>query len=75
LEKIERKQILNRAIDRLPENQKIAITLSKYEGFGNKEIASIMDLSLSAVEALIHRAKKNLYKQLYRYFEKQVKPA
>ncbi len=72
MEEKERKQILDSAIDKLPESQKTAITLSKYEGFSNKEITSIMELSLSAVEALIHRAKKNLHKQLYHYYEKQI---
>jgi RNA polymerase sigma-70 factor (ECF subfamily) len=71
LEDKERKQILDQVIDELPESQKTAITLSKYEGFSNKEIAKIMELSLSAVEALMHRAKKNLQKLLYGYFEKQ----
>jgi len=70
LEAKERKQILDDAIGKLPENQITAITLSKYEGFSNKEIASIMDISLSAVEALIHRSKKNLHKELYNYFDK-----
>jgi len=73
MENKERKQILDAAVDRLPEKQKTAITLSKYEGFSNKEIAGIMDQSLSAVEALIHRAKKNLHKHLYNYFERQIK--
>lgn len=72
LEDKERKQILNWAIDQLPDNQKIAIALSKYEGFSNKEISEIMHMSLSAVEALIHRAKQNLHKQLYKYFDKQL---
>ncbi len=31
-----------------------------------------MDLSLSAIEALMHRAKKNLQKQLQVYFEKNL---
>ncbi len=70
LEDKERQQILKRAVDKLPDNQKIAITLSKYEGYSNKDIASIMDISLSAVEALIHRAKNNLHKRLHHYFEK-----
>ncbi len=70
LENKERKQILDNAILKLPDNQKTAITMSKYEGFSNKEIASIMDISLSAVEALIHRSKKNLHKELYNYFDK-----
>jgi RNA polymerase sigma-70 factor (ECF subfamily) len=69
LEQMERTQILNRAIDSLPENQKVAITLSKYEGFSNIEIAEIMGTSISAVDSLIHRAKNNLQKKLYKYFE------
>lgn len=72
LEEKERKQILDAAVNKLPENQQTAITLSKYDGFSNKEIASIMKLSLSSVEALIHRAKKNLHKQLYNYYEKKI---
>ena len=65
----ERQQILHQAIQKLPENQRIAITLSNFEGFSNKEIAEIMNISLSAVEALNHRAKKNLHKKLYQYFK------
>ncbi len=72
MEEKERKQILDSAINQLPENQKTVITLSKYEGFSNKEIAAIMELSLSSVEALMHRAKKNLHKLLYNYFEKKL---
>ncbi len=70
LDQKERIEILNNAINLLPENQRVAITLSKYEDFSNKEIAEIMDTSISAVESLIHRAKKNLRKQLYQYYEK-----
>lgn len=70
LEDKERKGILDWAISKLPENQRTAIILSKYEGFSNKEIVKIMDLSLSSVEALIFRAKKNLKKQLKYYYEK-----
>ncbi len=66
----ERKEVLDFALQKLPDNQKTAIVLSKYEGFSNNEIAKIMDLSLSAVEALMYRAKKNLHKELYNYFEK-----
>lgn len=72
LEDKERKQILDWAINQLPDNQKTAITLSKYEGFSNKEISEIMSMSLSAIEALIHRAKQNLHKGLYKYFDKRL---
>ena len=69
----EYKRVLDKALERLPDNQKTAITLSKFEGFKNKEIAEIMDISLSAVEALIHRAKKNLHRLLYDYYKKHLK--
>ncbi|MCB0753662.1 MAG: sigma-70 family RNA polymerase sigma factor, partial [Ignavibacteriae bacterium] len=68
----ERKEILDWALSKLPDNQRTAIILSKYEGFSNKEITEIMDMSLSAVEALMHRAKKNLQKELKDYFEKHL---
>ena len=71
IERREREQILRQAVDALSENQKIAITLSQYEGFSYQEIADIMDTTVSAVESLIHRAKENLRKKLYHYYEKQ----
>lgn len=52
------------AIDSLPENQKTAFVLNKVEGLSYKKVAEIMDLSLSAVESLIHRARKNLQVKL-----------
>jgi RNA polymerase sigma-70 factor (ECF subfamily) len=65
----ERSQILHKAIETLSESQKVALTLSKLEGFSNAEVADIMDISLSSVESLIHRAKKKLYSKLYHYFK------
>jgi len=72
LENKERKQTLDWAISKLPDNQKTAIVLSKLQRFSNKEIVKIMELSLSSVESLIHRAKKNLKKYLYDYYEKNI---
>ncbi len=72
LEDKERKEILDWAISKLPDNQKTAIVLSKFQGLSNKEITKIMDMSLSAVEALMHRAKKNLQKYLHNYYEKNI---
>lgn len=72
LEQMERKLLLNKAIGILPENQKVAITLGQLQGFTNKEIATILETSVSAVEALIFRAKKNLHKKLYHYYNKNL---
>jgi len=70
LEQQERARVLKQAVDSLAENQRIAITLHKYEGFSYKEVADIMNTSVSSVESLIHRAKKNLQKKLSGYYEK-----
>ena len=52
LEDKERKEVLNWALSKLPDNQKTAIILSKYEGFSNKEITEIMKTSLSCCRSL-----------------------
>ena len=70
LENQERVDILHKAIDSLSKNQKIAFTLNKYDDIQYKEIAEIMDISLSAVESLIHRAKLKLQKKLLNYYKK-----
>jgi RNA polymerase sigma-70 factor (ECF subfamily) len=73
LEENERREILNNAIQSLPENQKIAFILCKYEELSYKEIAEIMNMSLSSVESLIHRAKLNLQKRLATHFSEYIK--
>ena len=69
LEQKERMQILYSAIENLAENQKTALTLSKFEGLSNKEIADIMNTSVSSVESLLHRARSNLRQKLHNYFK------
>jgi RNA polymerase sigma-70 factor (ECF subfamily) len=66
----QQKAILQSALNDLPENQKIAFTLNKYEELSYKEISEIMSVSLSSVESLIHRAKINLQKKLLHLIEK-----
>ncbi|MCX6286271.1 MAG: RNA polymerase sigma factor [Bacteroidetes bacterium] len=67
-EENEKRILLNNAINSLPENQRIAFVLSKYEDLPYKEICEIMNLSLSSVESLIHRAKINLQNKLSVHF-------
>lgn len=69
LEKAERIKALSWAVGALPENQKVAFTLSKYDELSYKEIAEILDTTVSSVESLLVRAKSNLKKKLYRYYE------
>ena len=67
----QRADLLHRAIDRLPEKQRIAFTLNKYEELPYQQIAEIMEISLASVESLIHRAKKNLQEQLLDCYKKK----
>lgn len=67
----QRSDLLHRAIDRLPEKQRIAFTLNKYEELPYQQIAEVMEISLASVESLIHRAKKNLQEQLFDCYKKK----
>lgn len=68
LEDNDRRKILQRALNTLPDNQQIAITLNKMEGMTNKEVAEIMKVSVQSVDTLVFRAKKNLQKKLEKQF-------
>jgi RNA polymerase sigma-70 factor (ECF subfamily) len=58
---------VRKAIQNLPENQRIAILLRQYNEFSYEEISMIMGISTSAVESLIQRARQNLKKTLISY--------
>lgn len=62
---------LTAAINDLPENQRIAITLNKYEHMSYQEIASILDCSSMAVKSLLARARCNLRDSLIRYLGRE----
>ncbi len=64
LDKKERAAILFKAVDKLPDNQRVAFILSKVEGRSYQEISEIMGTTISAIESLLHRAKNNLRKIL-----------
>jgi RNA polymerase sigma-70 factor (ECF subfamily) len=64
----EQAAILQNALLSLPDSQKTAFLLSKQEGYSNQEIADLLKTTVSAVESLVHRAKKNLHDKLYAYY-------
>jgi len=68
VEREERLRILDEALSKLPEKQKIAFLLSHHEDMSGREIGEIMNLSLASVESLIYRAKKNLKKILFNHY-------
>jgi len=57
------KEVMN-ALNKLPDSQRAAFTLSKIEGYTNTEIAEILKTTVEAVESLIYRAKKKVSNEL-----------
>ncbi|MDY0201438.1 MAG: sigma-70 family RNA polymerase sigma factor [Bacteroidales bacterium] len=70
IEQEENKKMLSNAINKLPRNQRTAFVLSKYQDLAYKEIAEVMELTLSSVESLLFRAKTNLQKHLLKEMQK-----
>lgn len=64
LEESEEKVLIQKAIDSLPEKQRIAFILTRYDDLPQKDVAGIMQISQRAVEQLLLRAKINLNKKL-----------
>ena len=62
---------LFKAINKLPESQTLIFTLHKIDGKSYQEIAEITDRSVSSVESVMFRAKKNLQKLLYNYYKNE----
>ena len=60
----EQSRRISEALQSLPENQRIALILKRYNNLSYDEIAKIMKCSVSAVESLLVRAKKNLQEKL-----------
>ena len=56
-------RLLN-ALNELPTSQRVAIVLRIYDEMSYQEIAQIMDRSVSSVDSLLIRAKKNLHRKL-----------
>ena len=69
LEKKEDAQLLFKAIQLLPENQRSAFILTQMEDHTQKEASAILNISEKALESLIQRAKSNLRKHLQEYFK------
>jgi RNA polymerase sigma-70 factor (ECF subfamily) len=60
----ERSGQISDALQRLPNKQRMALVMKRYEDLSYNEIAQILDCSVSAVESLIVRAKRTLQEKL-----------
>ncbi len=71
MEEVEQRILVQNAINALPEKQRVAFVLSRYEELPQREIASVMKLTEGAVEQLLVRAKNNIKKIIARAIGKQ----
>lgn len=71
IERNELTNILNVAMQRLPEQQMVAVILSYHENMSNGEIAQVMDTTTAAVESLLKRGRQQL-RQLLRQHEHDI---
>ena len=63
-EKKEQQVAIQQTLNRLPENQRLALTLVTYQHLRYDEISEVLNCSVSAVKSLIHRARQNMRKLL-----------
>ena len=66
-----RTQAVKDAIAGLPENQRMALILSRYEEKSYEEVAEILGVTVAAVKSLTSRARTTLKEKLQRWFEAQ----
>src|SRR5436853_481184 len=60
---------IEQAIGRLPETQRMALVLRRYEELSYEEIAAVLDLSVPAVKSLLFRARTELRERLKVYLD------
>lgn len=58
---------IREALDSLPEDYRLAVTLADLEGLSYKEIAEVMDCPVGTVMSRIYRGRKALHKLLFEH--------
>jgi len=65
----ELQQAIEDAIQQLPETQRMALVLRRYEQLSYEQIAEVLDLSVPAVKSVLFRARTELRSRLSKYFD------
>ena len=65
----ELQQAIEKAIGLLPDTQRMALVLRRYEELSYEEIADVLELSVPAVKSLLFRARTELRERLKGYLE------
>jgi RNA polymerase sigma-70 factor, ECF subfamily len=66
---VELQQTIEKAIGELPETQRMALILRRYEELSYEQIADILDLSVPAVKSVLFRARTELRTRLATYLK------
>jgi RNA polymerase sigma-70 factor (ECF subfamily) len=61
---VDRRELLDRALERLPASQRVPLVLYHYEDLSYEEIAARLKISLSKLKTDIHRGRETLRKKL-----------
>jgi RNA polymerase sigma-70 factor (ECF subfamily) len=64
----DRARVVREAIQELPEQQRMALILSRYEDKSYEEVAEILGTTVAAVKSLTSRARTTLREKLERFF-------
>lgn len=67
----EMKNVIFSTMETLPEREKIAIMLCKYEGLSYEETANVLECSVGAVKAYVHRGRIKLINKLKPYLTEE----
>jgi RNA polymerase sigma-70 factor (ECF subfamily) len=65
----EMQEAIQRAIEELPETQRMAVILRRYEEMPYEEIGAVLKLSVPAVKSVLFRARQELRERLRKYLE------
>ena len=65
----ELKEKIMEAVRELPEAQRTAVILCRYEGLSYEEIAQVLGCSVSATKSVLHRARLTLKEKLRGYYQ------
>jgi RNA polymerase sigma-70 factor (ECF subfamily) len=74
LDKAERAEMVRLAIESLPERQRVALLLSKFENMSYVDIAKTMEMTVPATKSLLSRARENLRVILEPYMQEGETP-
>ena len=66
----ELQEAIDKAITQLPNTQRMALVLRRYEELSYEEIADVLDLSVPAVKSMLFRARTELRERLRNYLER-----